>query len=318
MKILLAGTPRCGSTWAANVLGRAADTRAVFEPDGPISDILGTVVASRISDYPVMAAGHDSRWYRATWDLAFTGGWPWDRNQAARAAGRRLVRVPRAARDWGVLALAHGVATLRRRPENVVVKSVNSALALEWIANRYQPCMVLLRRNPLNVVSSWLQLEMMPRLPLWDDPRVRQSYMAQLGIAPPRPDASEVAQVAWTVGLLYTALRRSAERHSDWIVVSHDDLCRDPRTQYTALYRRLGLRWTEETDAYLEASDRPGFTVHGGQGNLHPNAVTGTVETESRRTQQATQYRRRLSADQVDEVMSVLAGFSLGEWGVPD
>ncbi|HXA28072.1 MAG TPA: sulfotransferase [Candidatus Angelobacter sp.] len=318
MRIVFAGTPRSGSTWAANVLGQAAGVRTVYEPDGPFSDVLGAMVAAKLGDYPAVPAGLAPQRYRATWDLAFAGGWPWDHVEAARAAGRRMVKLPPAARDWAILALARATAMTRKRPEHVLVKTVNASLALEWLSATYRPRVVVLHRNPLNVVSSWMQLDMLPRRPLWDDPEVRRSLMVRLDVAPPPSDASEAARVAWTVGLLYAGMRQAVRRHPEWIVLSHDELCREPRAGFTELYGRLGLDWTEGTDAYLTASEDPSFTAHGGNAKAHPNAVTTTVEGESRRLVQATQYRRRLSPEQVAEVTGVLRRFDLGDWGVKD
>ena len=88
----------------------------------------------------------------------FAGGWPWDRVESARAAGRRLVRIPPSMRDAVVAALAEATSRLRRRPRHVVVKSVNSVFSLDWIVKRYTPKVLVLRRNPLNVVSSWVVL----------------------------------------------------------------------------------------------------------------------------------------------------------------
>ena len=63
--------------------------RIVYEPDGHNSDVLGAVAAARLGEYPVLEAGDSSYWYRLIWDLAFAGGWPWDKVESARAAGRR-------------------------------------------------------------------------------------------------------------------------------------------------------------------------------------------------------------------------------------
>ena len=92
MRILLTGTARCGSTWAANVLGRADGAKAVFEPDGPASDVLGAMVAARLGSHPALMPTQRSFWYRQLWDLAFVGGWPMARAEGVRAAGRRVIR----------------------------------------------------------------------------------------------------------------------------------------------------------------------------------------------------------------------------------
>ena len=314
--VLLAGTPRCGSTWLANVLGRAADTRSVYEPDGPISDILGAMVATRLGPYPVLGAGDRSGWYRVVWDLAFSGGWPWDRVEAARAAGRRLVKVPPILRDTAIAGLAEGTAHLRRRQDHVIVKSVNSAFSLEWIAAHYAPKIVVIRRNPLNVVSSWLVLDMANKWPIPDHPYLRATYLDPLGLTPPPAGSSPVADVAWNVGLLMASLKRTAEHHPEWVQVSYDELSADPLPRCRALFDQLGLEWTDDAAAYIEKADDPSFVVHGGNPRAHPNAVTAT-EMTNRRAQQSSQFKRRLTEEQIIEAHAILEGFQLGKWG-PD
>jgi hypothetical protein len=314
MGVLLAGIPRCGSTWLANVLGCAEGTRTVFEPDGPISDVLGAMVATRLGPFPVLHPEVPSGTYKLVWDLAFAGGWPWDRVEAARAAGRRMVRLPQEVRDAMIAALAMGTARVRTRPPHVVVKSVNSVFSLEWIDRRYHPRIVVLRRNPLNVVSSWVVLDMATRWTIGEHPDVRTTYLEPLGLKPLPLGSSPVTAAAWNVGLLTLALKRTVDRHPEWIEVSYDDLSTDPLEGCKAIFSQLGWAWTEAAEDYLARSDRPGFVVHGGNPKVHPNAVTAT-EATSRRLQQGSQFRRRLSDDEIAEANSVLDRFPLGYWG---
>jgi hypothetical protein len=298
------------------VLGRADATRSVYEPDGPISDILGAMVATRLGPYPVLGATDRSGWYRVVWDLAFSGGWPWDRVEAARAAGRRMVKIPPILRDTAIAGLAEGTAHLRRRPPHVIVKSVNSAFALDWIAHRYAPKIVVMRRNPLNVVSSWLVLDMANKWPIAEHPSLRASYLDPLGLTPPPAGSSAVADVAWNVGLLMLALKTTAERHPEWVQISYDQLSAEPLEGCRSLFERLGLEWTDEAAQYLQRADDPNFVVHGGNPKAHPNAHTAT-ESTNRRSQQASQFKRRLSEDQIVEAHGILERFQLGIWG-PD
>ena len=315
MRVLIAGTARCGSTWVANVLGRSDDTRLVFEPDGPASDLLGAISASRLGPHVAINAGERSLPFQIMWDLAFVGGWPMARSENVRAAGRRVVRMPRGVRDTLVLGLAFGTSRARRSPANVIVKSVNASFALDWIAKRYQPRIVVMRRNLLNVVSSCVVLGLYMRTYFGDLPRVRQRYVEPLGLGRPGEGASPVELVAWNVGLLTLALQRSAVRHPDWVVVSHDELCRDPVRQFEAVAGRLGLGWTPAMEDYIRQSDDPGFTVFGGSQRVHPNAGSSTT-TGSRRLQQSTQYLRRLSPEDRRHAAAVLARFPLGDWGL--
>ena len=121
-----------------------------------------------------------------------------------------------------------GTSRVRKRPRNVIVKSVNSTFSLDWIARRYAPRMVIMRRNPLNIVSSCTVLGLYTKRNIGDLPAVRRKVVAPLGLTTPGDDASAVTRAAWNVGLLTTSLKQSAERHPDWIVASHDDLCLDP------------------------------------------------------------------------------------------
>ena len=86
--------------------------------------------------------------------------------------------------------------------------------------------------------------------------------------------------------------------------------------KFRALTARIGLTWSDEMEQYLTASEDPEFTVHHGTLKVHPNAVTATT-TGSRRAQQATQFRRRLTPEQTAEAQAVLETFDLGDWGPP-
>jgi hypothetical protein len=316
MRVLLTGTARCGSTWAANVLGRADGGQTVFEPDGPASDVLGAMVAARLGSHPALLPDERSFWYRQLWDLAFVGGWPMARAEGVRAAGRRVSRMPRTLRDGLVATLAMGTSRLRKRPRNVIVKSVNSTFSLDWIAQRYAPKMVIMRRNPLNIVSSCTVLGLYTKRNIGDLPAVHRSVVAPLGLTTPAEDASEVTLAAWNVGLLTTGLRQAADRHPDWVITSHDDLCLDPLPKFEALTRQVGLGWTGAMEEYVTQSDDPNFTVFGGSQRVHPNAATSTTGS-SRRSEATTQFARRLTPAQVAEARAVLAEFPLGDWG-PD
>jgi hypothetical protein len=314
MRVLLTGTARCGSTWAANVLGRAEGAQAVFEPDGPASDVLGAMVAARLGSHPALPPDQRSFWYRQLWDLAFVGGWPMARAESVRAAGRRVSRMPKGVRDGLVASLAMGTSRLRKRPRNVIVKSVNSTFSLDWIAQRYAPKMVIMRRNPLNTISSCAVLGLYAKRNIGDLSAVNRLVVAPLGMTTPGDEASEVTRVAWNVGLLTTGLKQAADRHPEWIVASHDALCLDPLPKFKALTRELGLGWTSAMEEYVTKSDDPSFTVFGGSQRVHPNAATSTTGS-SRRSEATTQFARRLTPAQIAEARAVLAEFPLGGWG---
>lgn len=83
------------------------------------------------------------------------------------------------------------------------------------------------------------------------------------------------------------------QRNPDWLVVSHEELCRDPSGGFKNLCAGLGLPWTEEAAEFLAASDRPGKGL----------------ETRRVAAEQPSNWSRRLTPAQVEEVLRVLSGF---------
>jgi hypothetical protein len=188
-------------------------------------------------------------------------------------------------------------------------------LSLDWIASRYQPRVVLVRRDPLNIVSSWMALDWDPAGAAHAQALAARSRVEGFELSPPSPSASRLARTAWTVGLLLSAMKAAAETHSDWIVVSHDQACLSPRESFQGVYRRLGLEWTAEADAYLTASEDPGFVVYDGNREKHPNVLAHQRDPVLSTVGYASQWQRRFKPGQIDEVLSVLESFRLGEWG---
>ena len=319
MRILLAGPHRCGSTWVANVLGRTPGIRNVYEPDEPRTDILGTLSSDRMGEFPVMVPSDVSPRYATVWDVAFSGGWPWRASPAKQRIGRVLRRVPPRFRAAGLSALARAASAARpRSPDtHVLVKSANCAFSVEWVVERYQPRVVIQHRSPLNIVASWLAVNIDADLSLAEDPVFRERWQEPFGLPDPPSSGSLVAGVAWTVGVQMVAFKVAAERHPDWIVISHDEFCRDPSGQFQGLCSRLGLTWNSEAAEYLAASDSPGFVDTRRNPRRAPDHAAATGATQSRRVGQADLYKRRLTGEQIEEARSVLAGLPLGDWGPP-
>jgi hypothetical protein len=80
-------------------------------------------------------------------------------------------------------------------------------------------------------------------------------------------------------------------RHPDWVASSHDALCLDPAAGFRRLFADLSLTWTEEAEAFLSASDRPG----------------SGFETHRVAAEQPERWRTRLSSGQLDEIWPVLS-----------
>lgn len=303
--VLIVGSPRSGSTWAEAVLARTASACMIHEPDNEAIDPFAFRAKLGLGRYPILGPGDTAPApYADLWERALSGRV--HRRSPRWLAAKALLRKSRpdvksSYRDRRPLTHSlRAVGTLASPPAHplrlpqVIVKSVHAALAVEWIAARYPVQVLIIHRNPFNVVASYTQLG-------WGDsrldthPRLRGGIDGHSWVPPLEPGASALARVAWQIGLFSSALEMAARRNPHWHTVAHEDLCRDPEGGFRSLCRDLGLGWSQEASEFLAASNRPGEGL-----------VTNRVAAD-----QPDRWRRRLSPAQADEVAAVLGRFPI-------
>jgi len=301
-RILLLGVARSGTRWLATTLGNTDGSRLVKEPDNVDANPAGGG-RSRLGfgAYPEVDRGDAAPQYRALWDLAFSARVP-NRAGWKRSAARAALRLPRPVRDPLLRRTAQAMSALPGRPAHVVVKSIYAPFAAEWLADTYQPRVIVIQRHPLNVISSWAELGV-HGFDVLDRPSIRTRHLERLGIALPGPGASRLQLISTWVALLSTVLGEHLDRHPEWLLVTHEDLCVDPERAIRDVAGRVGLTWTEHTTRFLNQSNRPG---------------TGFSHERVTRDQ-PDRWRGRLDDSQVTEIEAVLAQFpSLGWVRPPD
>jgi hypothetical protein len=302
--ILVAGAPRTGTSWVASILSRAKGIGWIDEPDREWPNPYALKAKLTLGQYPLLDSGDRApREYEVLWARTFTGFELSSLQQAVASSlgGREATELElwRALCDHShpaVSARLRLAISLARPPSRrmvgtrVLAKSVNAPLALEWLAARFRPAMVVVQRHPLNVLASWMELGW-GGCELYSNPRIRERLVGRWGLPQLGPAPSTVERLAWEIGLFSCAIRDGAERHQDWVVASHEDLCLDPEGGFRRLYERLGLEWTSQAEVVLDRTNRPGTGW---------NLIRVAAEQPER-------WRKRLSPDQVREAWSVLS-----------
>jgi hypothetical protein len=297
--LLIAGVPRSGTTWIGRCLGHTENTAYVNEPDG-FRDPLAFRTMLAYGENPVLERGQVAPDIEALWAGALAGGRPAGtvRDRLARALYERTpLDALRAARAAGHasgkagLAARLAVARVAEPGARVVVKSVQSALALDWIADRFEPRVLVIERNPFNVLSSWNELGYVR------NPRETEAISAyarkRWGIEPPDGSAPHLALQAFLFGVLTSALREASAKHPEWSRTRHEDLCVDSVARFRSLAAEVGLAWGDEAERFLTDSDREGTPYR----------------TQRRTEEQPDRWRDRLDADQVQTIRETLAHF---------
>lgn len=298
---LLVGLPRSGTSWVGKSLTQGPGVRYLDEPDG-FREPFPFRVMMQYGESPILDPGDPAPDYERLWRGIYSGGLR-SQNVRGRIAQAAFDRAGTAARrraragDGTSLLLQLAMRTAQPpTPDpdavHLFVKSVQCIGAVDWIVNRHSPRVIVLFRSLLNTVASWYQLEFVrnPREVAALTAYARRSW----GVEPPPPTAPAVAHQTFVVAVHTGMLRCAADRHPEWTVASHEEICLDPPARLRALAETVGLEWTEAADSAVRESDRDGN---------EPFSTNRVSQREPER------WRERLTPDDVSEIRRVIDGF---------
>lgn len=297
-RVLLTGVARSGTSWLIRAMAATPGTRHYYEPDNVDADPTGARPSSHsgFGPYPTISPGDRGGPYRPLWNTVFAGRLP-PRRGVKLTAARAALKLPRPIREPLIRTSSRVLTALPGGPERTAVKTIYAAFCLDWLVEEYNPRVVVLQRHPLNVVSSWRELQI-PGFDLTSRPSLLARYRDRFDGDPLPADASELARIAWQVGLLSTAIGDSLDRHPGWLLVNHEELCADPISRIRGVCDGIGMPWSSDVERFLNESNRPGE-------GLKPIRVT---------SEQPNRWRGRLSDAEVEEIVGVLDRFPRHGW----
>lgn len=298
-RILVAGAPRSGTTWLAELLGAGGPAYAVHEPDNHRLWPAAVVAKAGRGRQPAIAERDGALEYRALWVAAAAGADNRSRpgylarKAALKAVGTRtvdrLVTGTGDLRHEAALRVLAAAPPARPRGNDrpVVVKTVHANFSLELVASHFDH-VVVVRRDPRNAVASWLDLG-------WevaryeDDPGVTDRVITPAGLTPP-PTGDRATDMAWAYVLLDHHAAAAAATHPEWTTVGHEALCVEPIEVLRGVYDRVGLTWTSAVEAAVADADRAG----------------DGYDTRRHRAEQPDRWKERLTESQLSSIESVL------------
>jgi hypothetical protein len=316
-RILIVGIPRSGTTWVGHVLAHAEDVTLLSEPDNHLVLPFALRAKRRLPGgfHPALEPDVNAGAYELLWRqaLGFDGapgrGYGVG-ERLRRTLSVRLLRSASQQQKWEAFDSARRPALrllvceqlgVPERPQasaaNLVVRSIYATLSVEWIVARFPARVVVVTREPLNILSSWAAIGWLGRE--GDDmlDTLEASVQRRLGsrwsVNPPKPGSSIIRRGAWLIGALSSELRAAASRNPGWLTVSHEELIERPHERFRALAEACGLHWTSDMERVLDDSNRPG----------------SGYELFRARDELRDAWRRRLSADEAAEAMAVLERF---------
>lgn len=307
--ILIAGFPRSGTTWVARVLTKAGHNHYVHEPDNERLDPFALRAKRPLGRFPVLEAKEPGNELHRLWEGVFTGGEA-ARSLPARAAWRLLNGADRDALTGALDSPANPLPAKLRlatrlavplqpgsHGRRIVAKTVHAVLCLDWIEAHWDVATIVVTRHPLNVLASWLDLDLADRdRDLDRSERVRARYTDRWGVAVPTGPPGGLERASWQLGVFLGALEGSGGRRRT--VVSHEDVCRDPVPRFRSLSERVGMGWTDLATEFVERSNVPG----------------AGFDTLRLAAAQIDRWRRTLDAEDVERARRVLEQFPISGW----
>jgi hypothetical protein len=275
--VFLTGLPRCGSSWAGQVLSQGGRTRYVYEP---FNHQWNRRLRGELRYLHYLPAGAEA---------------PPALLQAARAAfkGRQTWRQQARAAYRGYWRDAN------RPRARLLIKDPTACLLSAWLQPLFEPQCVIVYRHPCAFASSVEQLG-------WNFQALRlrrQPLLMAEHLAPYEALLGSVRSDPWlSRGALWGATHRvllnQAAQQAQWRMVSYEQLCLNPRAEFARLGDWLGLR--------LELDEKL-FSASGANSLSDP----GSTRRDSRRMPAV--WQQRLSPGQADAVLGAAQAFDVGE-----
>ncbi|MGQ4646879.1 sulfotransferase [Lyngbya aestuarii] len=277
--VYIVGLPRSGTTWLASILNTAQGIKYFYEPFNKQH-----VPEAKSLWMKYLRADDDDQEFAKFCQDVFAG-----------QINRRYV-TRRLAQPYGMFG-----ARLRWLPGRVMVKDVHSCLSLEWVDRHIAPITVIITRHPCAIVASQLRSLRLknkfdPFQKLLAQPRVIDDYLKPFEHLL-RNDEGLLQQMAVCWGAVYYIMLEQQKRHPNWLVVQHEELCRDPVREYQKLFDKLNLRWTEKTDKLLQIST----TEDSGQTYV-PQRIS---------SQEPDKWKKELEQEQIEQVRRLVKPFEI-------
>jgi hypothetical protein len=144
----------------------------------------------------------------------------------------------------------------RRRHMLPLIKGPNSLMSAGWLASRFDIHVVIMIRHPAAVVAS------MKRLNWGFDPSkwalsqrlLLRDYLSPLEdelklLRDSKPDIIDQTALFWKV--LYFVVLKYKKEFPEWIYLRHEDLSREPLSNFEQLFKTLGLEFTDEVQEQI-------------------------------------------------------------------
>ncbi len=237
--ILLTGSHRSGTTWAANMLAASKDLALIMEPFNDANNRRGIFNASFGCFFPYVTVENEHMYKKAA---EKTIGFQHEMHAGISAAA--------SIREYARVAKDQYQSTKNRLTnKRPFIKDPNALFMTEWLASRFDMDVVILIRHPAAFVSSLRILEWgFPFSSFLRQPQLIQDYLSPFeeditAYAKKEHDILDQGILVWKI--LHYVISQYQNKDNSWNFVRHEDLSTDPEEGFKKLFESLHLTFTQ-------------------------------------------------------------------------
>jgi hypothetical protein len=291
--ILVTGAHRSGTTWVGKMLAADANIAYISEPLN-VWHRPG-VFHTRVKYwYQYICDENENEYLPAFRELLEFDYRLWDEIRSLRSRKDFL----RMGRDFFIFY--NGLM----RGQRALLKDPFAVFSTPWFAKRLDCKVVITVRHPAAFAGSLKRLNWpFDFQDLLDQPLLMRDHLEpfreEMGCIPPE-DVIGQAALLWK--LIYRSVHATRELHSDFIVVRHEDLSRDPIAGYEHLYSRLGLAFTRRVEKTILNSSSSENPVELSHKKVHGFKLDSRANIDI--------WKKRLTAEEVERIHKITEGVS--------
>jgi len=287
--VLVTGSPRSGTTWVGRMLTTSSQLYYIHEPFNSACRPGSGICNVKFKHYQTYITQANERSYYKPIRQMMEGKYSLPASIFACRSKNDIKKVWDQKKEF---------QEYRRRHMLPLIKGPNSLMSAGWLASRFDIHVVIMIRHPAAVVAS------MKRLNWGFDPSkwalsqrlLLRDYLSPLEdelklLRDSKPDIIDQTALFWKV--LYFVVLKYKKEFPEWIYLRHEDLSREPLSNFEQLFKTLGLEFTDEVQEQI--------VEYSSESNpSHSTGVDKLLKLNSKKV--ISQWKNALSAQEVKRI----------------
>jgi hypothetical protein len=176
-----------------------------------------------------------------------------------------------------------------------LLKEPNACFSSDFLAQRYGWKVIILVRHPAAVAASFNRVEWPSDLDrILQQKTLIQKYFSEIPLEKYR-DRLEKISLLWL--MVMSVLTRFLEKNKDWILVRHEDLCRNPLGEFEKIFEKLNIFFSKKMKNKIISSTQSETVTPENKNPFH-------LKRNSRKL--ACAWQGQLTAEEIEKIKSIV------------